>query len=147
MKSPSSLGLCVLMAACLFAAPSDNVHANYLPDDTGQSVQDVQGSNAVHVLTYNEVPASILEAPVVQSKDSTFNPRTDFPRRPAVITAGFASFTQECCGGSGSWNYADDPRDMTLTYLGAVLLFSVLLAAYVHRADRRQQEKRRMATN
>lgn len=137
MMNRVPFALCVLMAASLFSAPCNYVQASSLPDDTGQTVQALHVNDAEHVLTLNDVPATILQAQVVQAKDSTFNPRTDFPKRPAVITAGFASFTQECCGGSGSWNYAE-PQSKTLLYLGAVVLFSVLLATYVHRKERRQ---------
>lgn len=147
MKLRNTLGLCLLLAASILSAPTHHVQASAPPDDTGQAVQAIQVNSAEHVLTLHTVPAIVLSPQVMQSQDSTFNPRTDFPRRPAVITAGFSSYTQECCGGSGSWNFADKPQDRTLIYLGAVLLASVLLAAYLHLADRRQQENRRLAAN
>lgn len=146
MKSPSSLGLCVLMAASLIACSFEPVHASTPPDDTGQVVQG-QTNEATALASY-QVPLVLSGEHTLQvAKDSTFNPRTDFPKRPAVMTAGFGMPNlQECCGG-GTWNYAEQPKDRTLPYLGIVLFASMLLAAVVHRAEKRRHVPRELATH
>lgn len=140
MKSPSSLGLCVLLAASLFTSPFTPAHASAPPDDTGQMVQGQPSSVNATNLALEAQPIVLLPGYTLSATaDTSFNPRTDFPTRP-VLTAGFGTLNlQECCGG-GTWNYADQPADRTLPLLGAVLFAAMLLAAVVHRYDRRRTQ-------
>jgi hypothetical protein len=140
MRPSSLIGYSLLIAVTLFASTTTN--ASLPPYDAEPQLQVEQRAQPSTTFTLQaDQVTPVLELTLHSVADSSFNPRTDFPTRPSqVMTAGFGTLDlQECCGG-GSWNYQDKPADRTLLLLGAVLFASMLLAAIVHRYDKRRAQ-------